>query len=68
MNLDLPTNAIVVDDTIGLFVYSNKFKENIRSSSDNGHVELSPCWFLVIIDFLAEICEPFLLLLGALYR
>jgi predicted transcriptional regulator len=34
MKLDLLTNATVVDDAIR-FVSSNKFKDNLRSSSDN---------------------------------
>ena len=34
MKLDLLTNATVVDDAIR-FVSSNKFKDNLRSPSDN---------------------------------
>jgi Trp operon repressor len=38
MKLDLLTNATVVDDAIR-FVYSNKFKDNRRSSGDNDEVD-----------------------------
>jgi hypothetical protein len=37
MRLDLLTNATVVDDAIR-FVSSNKFKDNLKSSSDNDEI------------------------------
>jgi len=38
MKLDLLTNATVVDDAIR-FVFSNKFKDILRSPSDNDEVD-----------------------------